>query len=153
MKITRILLCAFLVLAMMLGLCACGGEETNVSDSDEGSTESTESVNNESEAVSADGSEAESADESTEEVNTFVVTVVDNEGNVVSGVMVQICKDSCLPAMTNAEGQAVFNAEITDGYKLSVMSCPAGYTYEGDAEVYLESGSTEYTLTLTKAAE
>ena len=78
------------------------------------------------------------------------MTVVDQNGDPVSGAMVQICKDSCMPAMTGEDGVASFNIEITDGYKLSVMTCPEGYTYEGEAEIYLEYGATEYTLTLTK---
>ncbi len=148
MKLTKVLLCALLVLCMALCLVACGGEEKTSDDNGDESDESTVSVNTESDVVSDEESETSKEEPQT---SKFTVTVVDADGNAVSGVMVQICKDSCIPAMTNASGEAVFNAEITDGYKLSVMSCPAGYTYEGEAEVYLEAGATEYTLTLTKA--
>lgn len=79
---------------------------------------------------------------------TFEVKVVDQNGTPVQGVMIQICKDICVPKMSDANGIAVFDLEIEDGHKLSVLSCPAGYTYTGEAEVYLESGSTSYTVEL-----
>ena len=79
---------------------------------------------------------------------TFEVKVVDQNGAPVQGVMIQICKDICVPKMSDANGIALFDLEIEDGHKLSVLSCPAGYTYTGEAEVYLESGSTSYTVEL-----
>ena len=87
-----------------------------------------------------------------EEASAFEVKVVDASGNPVEGVMLQICKDSCIPAKTDANGIAKFNIEITDGHKLQVLSCPAGYQYTGEAEVYLEAGSSEYTVELSEAA-
>ncbi len=82
------------------------------------------------------------------ESEAFKVNVVDAEGNGVKGVMVQICKDVCIPSMTDENGVATFNIEITDEHKLSVLSCPEGYAYNGEAEVYLEEGETEYTVEL-----
>ncbi|MBE6763414.1 MAG: hypothetical protein E7553_03535 [Ruminococcaceae bacterium] len=79
---------------------------------------------------------------------TFEVKVVDQNGAPVQGVMIQICKDICVPKMSDGNGIALFDLEIEDGHKLSVLSCPAGYTYTGEAEVYLESGSTSYTVEL-----
>ena len=79
---------------------------------------------------------------------TFEVKAVDQNGAPVAGVMIQICKDICIPKLTDANGVAVFELEVTDEHKLSVLSCPAGYTYTGEAEVYMESGSTEYTVEL-----
>lgn len=148
MKQLKLLLLCMLVLGTVLCLCACGES------ADTSSAVSTE----QSQTVSAESSAAESEAESEassepEQTASFAVTVVDGDGNPVSGVMVQICKDTCLPAMTDANGVATFALEITDGYKLSVMSCPEGYTYTGDAEIHLESGATEYTLTLQKGAE
>jgi|GEM_PF-801613 len=148
MKQFKLLLLCMLVLGAVLCLCACGES------ADTSSAVSTE----QSETVSAESSAAESETESEassepEQTASFAVTVVDGDGNPVSGVMVQICKDTCLPAMTDTNGIATFALEITDGYKLSVMSCPDGYTYTGDAEIYLESGATTYTLTLEKGAE
>ena len=64
----------------------------------------------------------------------------------------QLCKDACVPAKTDDNGVATFTIEVTDGYKLSVMSCPAGYEYTGEAEIYLEDGATEYTLEIKAVA-
>ncbi len=144
MKNLKILLSLLLVLCMTFCLCACGGEKEN-----------NESDPKDSEVVEDPAKDTESDTESDteEEAPVFNVTVVDANGAPVKGVMIQICKDVCVPAMTGDDGVAVFNnLEITDGYKLSVLSCPAGYEYTGEAEVYLESGITEYTVTLNEVA-
>lgn len=88
--------------------------------------------------------------DTTEAPAGFAVTVVDGDGNAVPGVMVQICKDACIPARTDDKGVATFNIAIEDGHKLSVMSCPEGYEYTGEAEIYLDEGATEYTLEISK---
>jgi hypothetical protein len=141
MKISKRLLALLMGVSMLLCLAACGEAED---------TSSAESAT-ESSVAAVESSVAESSEESVpQQTAKFAVTVVDQNGDPVSGAMVQICKDSCMPAMTGEDGVASFNIEITDGYKLSVMTCPEGYTYEGEAEIYLEYGATEYTLTLTK---
>lgn len=138
MKLTRRLLAILLALFVVFSLCACGGNtDTDVKDDD--------TVNSE-----VDSSEEDTSSE--EESAAFEVKVVDASGNPVEGVMLQICKDSCIPAKTDADGIAKFNIEITDGHKLQVLSCPAGYQYTGEAEVYLEAGSSEYTVELSEAA-
>ena len=78
---------------------------------------------------------------------------MDTEGNPVAGVVVQVCKDECVPATSDDTGVATFKLEITEGYKLSVVTCPEGYEYTGEAEVALEVGAKEYTLTVQKKAE
>lgn len=128
------LLAFVLAVAMVFCLCACGGDSNN--------SNANEPIDNKN-----NSSQATSKEETTPE---FKVTVEDADGNVVEGVMVQLCKESCIPARTDANGVAIFNIEITDGYKLSVMSCPDGYEYTGDAEIYLEDGATEYTLEIAK---
>lgn len=128
------LLAFVLAVAMVFCLCACGGDSN-----DSNVNEPIDNKNNSSQASSKE-----------ETTPKFEVTVKDADGNVVEGVMVQLCKESCIPARTDANGVAIFNIEITDGYKLSVMSCPDGYEYTGDAEIYLEDGATEYTLEIAK---
>ncbi len=125
------LLAFVLAVAMVFCLCACGAD-SNVN-------EPIDNKNNSSQVSSKE-----------ETTPKFEVTVKDADGNVVEGVMVQLCKESCIPARTDANGVAIFNIEITDGYKLSVMSCPDGYEYTGEAEIYLEDGATEYTLEIAK---
>lgn len=143
MNFTKRIFTLLLGLALLLCLAACGEQEGTTSTPADASAESVEATSSQPVAES-------SQEESLPEAAKFSVTVVDQDGNPVSGAMVQICKESCMPAMTGEDGVANFNVEITDGYKLSVMTCPAGYTYEGEAEVYLEYGATEYTLTFTK---
>ena len=123
---------------MVLSLCACGADKTDTKTNDN------IEQNSSSELEDTSSEEAVAA--------SFEVTVVDQNGDAVSGVMVQVCKDTCLPAMTNAEGVATFNLEITSDSKLSVMSCPEGYESENmdDNYIYLEDGMTEYTLEITK---
>ena len=132
------LLALIMAVLMVLSLCACGADKTD--------TKTNDNIEQ--------NSSSELEDTSSEEETTpkFEVTVTDADGNAVQGVMVQLCKDTCVPAVTDANGVATFNAEITDGYKLSVMSCPEGYESEntGDNYIYLEEGETSYTLEITK---
>lgn len=140
MKQMKKLFALLLVLCMVFSLCACGGNnETEDTDGENIQTEKDETD------VMTDNDEEEVVEE---ETASFQVHVVDESGNPISGVMIQICKDTCIPCMTDGEGVAVFNIEIEDGHKLSVTSCPEGYEYTGEAEVYLESGITEYTVEL-----
>lgn len=142
MKAIMKILVGMLVLCMVFGLCSCanGGSNDEIKDG------------NDTENVSDTAKDSESEEETTEAKPEFKVTVTDENGAPVEGVMVQICKDSCIPARTDANGVAVFNMEITDGCKLSVMTAPAGYTYS-DEEIYLESGATEYTLEISSEVE
>lgn len=81
---------------------------------------------------------------------TYVVKVMDESGNPIPNVMVQLCKDSCFPAVTNADGVAQFSV-AKDAYKASVTAMPEGY--QADArEFYFEDGATELTITLRPAA-
>lgn len=136
MKLTKKLLAVLLSLLVVFSLSACGAD-TDASKDDVSSSEPVSS------------SEDTSSEEKT---SKFEVKVVDANGNPVEGVMLQICKDSCIPSKTDANGVATFNIEVTSGHKLSVLSCPAGYEYTGDAEVYMEDGATEYTIELSEAA-
>lgn len=127
-------------------LCACGDKTAENTDSSAVSTEESKAISeNESASVSETSKEEQTA--------TFKVTVVDASENPVANVMVQLCKDTCIPAKTGTDGIATFNAEITDGYKLSVLTCPEGYVYEGESEIYLESGITEYKIVLSEGSE
>ncbi len=92
---------------------------------------------------------------------TFRVKVVDEAGNPVAGVGVQICKESCVIGETNEEGWAEFTNAVEDGYHANIMYEPAGFEIpEGKeldkSEVDFPAGQTELTLTLKvvdKAAE
>lgn len=130
------ILVVLLAICMLFSFCACGADTDSKKDNDVSSTPVSSNEDTSSE----------------EETAKFEVKVVDGMGNPVEGVMLQICKDSCIPAKTDANGIATFNIEVTSEHKLSVLSCPTGYEYSGEAEVYMEDGATEYTVELGEAA-
>lgn len=85
------------------------------------------------------------------------VTVVDEEGNPVEGVMVQICHSVCLtPSYTNAEGKVVAGISSTEQIKAAILTVPVGYgipeaigEYQGlDIHAYFEEGTYEVTITV-----
>ena len=133
MKNLKKVLAVLLALGMLFCFCACGGNDEDKTTTTTTTTTTTENNQTENDAA-------------------FKVKVVDENGNALSGAMVQLCKDSCVFKETDKDGVASFDAEITDGYKLSVLACPEGYEYTGDAEVYLESGIKEYTIELKAVA-
>ena len=83
------------------------------------------------------------------------ITLTDSNGNVLSGVLVQICEGGVCqtPVATDANGKAVIRF-IPSGEELKarVLSVPTGYAYPDgvDAEGYIHvaAGTTEITLTL-----
>ena len=127
------LICTVLVLMLVLGLCACGTAETPKAESTVAATEAPV-VPAETETP-ADGKV------------TYTIHVQDEDGAAIAGAMVQICMDTCLPGMTDAEGNAVFTVDEAD-YKVSFLTLPAGYTYTTDETEFYFDGATEITLTL-----
>lgn len=126
------LLAIVLMFAFLLTLAACGETETPAGTTTTGAVE-----------------------ETTEPVDdgkvTYTVKVVDEGGNPVAQAAVQLCKDSCLPGMTDAEGVATFRVLEDAGYKVSFMVMPTGYEAE-ETEFYFEDGSYEMTITLKAVA-
>ena len=137
---------AALIIAIVVILVVClGGKDTN---NDKDDTDTKDKIEKEEDKEENKDEESDEKEEA-----TFTVKVVDAEGNPVAGVVVQVCKDECVPATSDDAGLATFKLEITEGYKLSVVTCPEGYEYTGEAEVALEVGAKEYTLTVQKKAE
>lgn len=127
-----------LVLCLVLNLCACGGSEAPATEAPATEAPATEAP--ETEATLAEG------------MAVYTIKVVDEGGNPVAGAMVQMCKDSCIPGMTDAEGVASFTM-AEDDYKVSFLTMPAGFELVDETtEFYFESGSTEMTLTLKAVA-
>lgn len=128
------MICLMMVLLLMLGLAACGGEEAPKATETQPATDPAPVVQ---ETTPVDDGKV-----------TYTVHVEDENGTALSGVMVQICKDACLPGMTDAEGNAAFTV-VEDDYKVSFLTLPAGYTYTTEeTEFYFEDGATEITLVL-----
>ena len=138
------LVTAILMVCLAFGLVACGGNGgANTDDTNKQNTE----ANSE-----ADKDTENSEEESETQAVVYTIKVVDEAGAPVASVMVQLCKDTCVPKMTDANGVAEFSVEeIADGYKANVTMAPEGYVYE-DGDVYFEDGETEVTLVL-KAAQ
>ncbi|MBR6502330.1 MAG: hypothetical protein IKT42_02705 [Clostridia bacterium] len=125
-----------LALCMVFCFCACGNDEV-----------AEEKPNDNSKPAASDNDVV-----SEEETAKFTVKVVDQNGDPVPNVMVQLCTDVCKPTLADANGVATFDEEITDEHKISLSVCPAGYEteYVGTNYIYLEDGITEYTFEITK---
>lgn len=133
------ILAAILAAVMALCLCACAGnEETQPSDS--APTENTGATVESTEPTVSDGKVV------------YTIKVVDENGKGISGVMVQLCKDSCMPGFTNGDGVAEFKVVAADGYHASVTDMPTGYAYATEqTEFDFENGATEVTIVLKAA--
>ena len=133
------ILLLLLALCLTLGLCACaGGDNTNAT---------TVPNNNQNETTAPN-------DETTGPVGTvYKVVVKDEQGNPVSGAMVQLCEGSvCKPKATDANGVAEYATEEAD-YEVKLMRLPTGYTYSTAEEVFtFAEGSYELTIVLKKTA-
>lgn len=130
------LVCICLLMTLALGICACGNADKPNTTTDPQNIETVTTT------------------EPEKEPSGYTVKVVDEGGNPIAGAMVQLCAESCMPAITDANGVATFpNAEIRDDYKVSFVSLPQGYDYVDETqEFYFEAGKTEITLTLKALA-
>ena len=124
MKLKKLLIFV-LTLAFCLSLCACGEEEVYADDS-------------------------QSKTESTVKASRFTVTVVDQDGNSVEGVVLRLQKKSTVTARSNIKGVATFPLIVTERYKLSVISCPSGYEYTGVPYIPIKEETSEFVLKITK---
>ncbi len=128
-----------LMLCMAFSLVACGN----------GTDKDTQKENTQN-AQQDENKESESESEETGIV--YKIKVVDENNNPIGGMMVQLCKDTCMPKLTNAEGVAEFSvAEKSDDYKAGITNLPDGYIYDGEEYVYFENGATEVTLVIKSA--
>ena len=83
---------------------------------------------------------------------TYTVTVTDEQGNPLTSAMLQLCKETCMPAIVDASGTASWSVP-EDDYKVSFLDLPDGYTYSTEeTEFYFADGETSMTIVL-KAAE
>lgn len=135
MKILKNLVMLILAVSLMFTLVACNGD----SNTDKPVEETTDVT------TVSDETTAEPDDDKV----TYTVTVVDENNAPISGAMVQMCLDACIPSLTNDEGVATFSLEEAD-YKVSFVTAPAGYTTE--EAYYFADGSYEMTITLKAAA-
>lgn len=144
MKFGKMLLAVCLVLCMALGMCACaqsGNADTTAAQQPQQQTTAPEDTTAAADTTAADDGKM-----------TYTVKVVDQDGNPMAGVLVQLCLDTCLPGMTNDDGAAEF-AVVQADYKVSVAAMPEGYEHAGeDVEFYFDDGAYELTITLKSVA-
>jgi hypothetical protein len=79
----------------------------------------------------------------------YVILVVDQDGNPIEGVSVQMCADACVkPLTTGTDGKVTYNA-VPDSYKAQLNDLPDGYTVDDfTAKYQFVDGMT--TIVLTK---
>ena len=88
--------------------------------------------------------------QSSEENTAYTVLVVDQAGEPVAGVFVNVCTDTfCMPYQTDQEGRITFTGE-KEIYHLKIIKAPEGYGYNPDEEMYIGGDQTEMTLTVQK---
>ena len=79
----------------------------------------------------------------------YVILVVDQDGNPIEGVFVQMCTDVCLsPKTTGADGKVTYNV-VPDSYKAQLTDLPDGYTVD-DITAKYEFVDGMATIVLTK---
>ena len=135
-------LCSVVVACGVICLSACGSKSEN--------TETTTAVTTTVvQATTNNVVNEETTEEQKDDKVTYKIKVEDNNGQAMSSVMVQICKDACVPGKTNEEGVAEFVVEEDSEYKASILQMPEGYKVQGDEEYfYFEDGSYELIITL-----
>ncbi|MBQ7330722.1 MAG: hypothetical protein IJW94_02900 [Oscillospiraceae bacterium] len=141
MKSIKMLLVIVLALCMVFTLCACDKDTSGNDNSTPEDTGASNLIN----STNTDASEKDDGKVS------YTVRVEDTEGAPIAGAMVQLCKDACVPGVTDASGVASFQL-AEDDYKVTMMTMPAGYTYVSDETEFHFNDSRDITITL-KAAE
>ena len=134
MKLCKVLAVAMLAVLLMVSVCACGETADNNDISKNTTTQPTTTTT--------------AADTIPEGKAQYKVTVLDESGAPIAGAFVQICKETCIPCPTDANGVAIWTVD-EDEYKVSFAVVPAGYVAE--EAYYFEDDATEMTITLKAA--
>ena len=139
MNMIKRLLAVTVLLTLALCLVACGGgEETKTPTTCPTTTAPT----------TAPTTTPTTVPSQPEEEYTYRIRVVDENGEPIEGAFVIFCLDQCNFYETNADGWALINVEVTDGYMAHIMSLPEGYenyTYE-EEYIFFAPGQTELIL-------
>lgn len=140
------LIAMLLALVMVVGLAACGEtakptepENTDPAPSTPAATEPSQDVE----------------EPPVNENPVYTVKIVDEGGNPISGVMIQICQgETCMPGPVSDENGTITFQVAEDDYKVSFLGdVPAGYDYTTEeTEFYFEDGSYELTIVLKAVA-
>ena len=135
-----LLLAALLSVALIL--CACPAQEP----ADGGATTASTTANNPGATATT------TASSPTNSRITYTVTVVDEAGNPIEGVEVQICDgDRCLlPNVTDANGTVSWKT-TSGNFEAQIKGAPAGYAYDAELHIPFPEGETSLTVTLAAA--
>lgn len=137
MKTLKILLVAVMACCVAFALCACGQDTPSDDDTTPDGTTTTPS-----------SSVSKPVDDGKV---TYIVVVEDDAGAPIPNVMVQLCKDACVPGITDESGEAAFTLP-EDDYKVSLMTMPVGYDYATEEkEFYFADGQYALTIILKAA--
>ena len=133
--------CMALVLALMMVLCICACSQTN--DAGKGNTTVPTSSNNQATQPSSTGTVIP------EDKDQYKVTVVDDAGNPLVGVFVQLCtEETCLaPTKTDDAGVAMFTPANEAEYHAKITKVPNGYETD-TVDFYFADGEKELTIVL-----
>ena len=132
MKNLTKLLALVMGLAMVFCMAACTTENPD------GTSENTSASNS---TTAPTTKEPETSSEPADDgMKTYTVTLKDSAGNPLSGVMMQICLESCMPGVTDANGVATFTQKEASGYSVGVMA-----DYD-NTKVYYEDGQYDVTI-------
>lgn len=80
----------------------------------------------------------------------YVVTVADQNGAPVSGVMLQVCDDSlCSVYVTDENGQSAFSV-LPGAWEMHILMLPEGYEGKTDEIIPLAAGGEELEIVVNK---
>lgn len=133
-----------LIIGLMLTVCAC---DSTTDKNDDDNTQTNTPADTASETTSV--AESKTVATETEIIESgYKVTVVDENGNALGGVFLQICcGELCLaPYWTDASGKLVLDQDLSD---YTVKAYLDGYTAE-ESEYAFEDDSTSLTIVMTK---
>lgn len=136
---TKRFIAMLLALCLSLCLCACGGNSDN--------TEVTTTAPTTLPVETTEATEALTP--------SHTVKVVDEGGNPIAGVFVQIClpDGTCTPMQTGEDGVACYYDMEDADYEVKVLKMPEGYGYTTEEEVFsFPDGSNEAVITLKAVA-
>jgi ABC-type Fe3+-hydroxamate transport system substrate-binding protein len=140
------LITLLLAMAMLVTLCACGGNDANNDDTANTTTTTAATTTTTTTATTTTTTVASNK-------FTYTVNITDEAGNPIPGVMVQMCNaTSCLPpCSSNAQGVVLFENKDKDDYSVKFAVLPEGYTADA-TEYFFDEGSFEMTIVLKAAA-
>ena len=139
-----------LALCMVFAMCACGGNDAADDDAQADVPVQEATVAEETEAPT----EAETEAPTEASGITYTVNVVDEGGNGVAGVMIQICQgEMCLmPSTSDDSGVATLVAPEEGNWEAKILSMPEGYEQAEEAEAFAFDSNNSLTIVLKAVA-